>query len=881
MLILKTRLYKPPVDKKFIFRERLIARLNNESGRPLKLIIAGAGYGKSILMSQWLDTYRKNYCWISLEDDCNDLNVFLSYLVAGIQQKFPEYMQHIAQISTGSQMPSYEAIAQTVNNELHDLPESIAIVLDDFHVIKNKAILNLFNEFIKYPPENVSIALISRLDPPLNKSRLLAYQQVTEIRMADLRLSTEEIKELAKRSAQIDITTETAEAIERVTEGWALSVYLKIREIAEGNVAEIDKHLGYQHSGNLTPFLFDLLESRLPPAALKLVLVISLFDRFNTGLIQRLYRDTDEADLKGEGLDLALLKLKQLDSPFLISLDDEGNWFRIHHLIRNILNKRLFQVCSSEQIEKYYKAAGAYFADQYCFEEGIKYSILGKDEEKAVETIVLNWEKLLDYGKNMVLYHWIKMLPSDLVQSNPTLLVINAYLCDPLSDFESMAKYLEEASKLIDEETSPPRLIGSFSSVHSAYSCYTNNQPEALEHATKALNWLLPDQGFLLDYAQNFKAFALNTLLSGEAAREFILNNRSGLQPGERMRLMRSHVIQMFIDWHHARLLDLKDSGQLVVEISKSEKVWWFYKVGYYYLGQYHYMKNQVKEVYGFIDEGISCSFNSSPIWALHLYYTGTLAALAECDVSKAQEYLDSAKELIRMNNLDQFQGYVRSFEVEAALRTNNIELAWQLNQDAVYATHPPFYYYYVPQFTQIKLYIQKGDDDLMKEAGEMIFQFKESAKAINNLHAQIQIMILEGVWLSRSGQTEEAVSLFKELVNLIDEPKYIRVFLDMGQPVKELLQLLPEEDKQRPLVRNVLNAFRYEPNLQPPAAGKEELTPKERKIMDLVFEGLPNKEIADQLFLSESTIKTYLYRIYQKLGVKNRYAALRKLRQA
>ena len=79
-MILKTRLHKPPVDKKFIVRERLITHLDNESDRPLKLIVAGAGYGKSVLLSQWLDASRKNYCWISLEEDCNDLNIFLSYL---------------------------------------------------------------------------------------------------------------------------------------------------------------------------------------------------------------------------------------------------------------------------------------------------------------------------------------------------------------------------------------------------------------------------------------------------------------------------------------------------------------------------------------------------------------------------------------------------------------------------------------------------------------------------------------------------------------------------------------------------------------------------------------------------------------------------------
>jgi len=832
-------------------------------------------------MSQWLDTSPKKYCWISLEEDCNDLHLFLSYLVAGILQKFPDGMQHIAQINNGSQMPSDEAIAQTLNNDLHDLPEPLIIVLDDFHVIRNIAIINLFNKIFKYPPENVQIALISRMDPPLNKSRLQAYQQVSEFRMSDLRLNIQEIKELARRSVQIDISNEVAETIEKTTEGWALSVYLKIREFAESNLAEADEYLRDQRLSNLTLFLFNLMNASLPPGAVKLVLVFTLFDRFTMNLIEQLFRDTEEPGLKGKDLNVALLRIKQLDTPLLISLDDDKKWFRLHHLIREILKTRLSQTFSSNQIETYYKAAGAYFASQHYFEEGIRYSILGKDEAKAVEIILLNWENLLDYGENILLNRWIHMLPSDRVHSNPTLLIIKGYLCDPFADFESMAKYLNKASKLIDENTSSPRLLGSFASVHSSLSCYTGNLPEALDYATRALDLLPPDQGFLLDYAQNFKAVALNSLQSGEAAREFIFNNRSRLQPGEKMRLMRSHVIQMFIDWHQARLHDLKDSGQLVVEISKIEQVWWFYKVGNYYLGQYHYMKNQVREAYGFIDEGIECLFNSSPIWALHLYYAGALAALAENDGPKAQYYLESAKELIHLNNLGQFEGYLRAFEVEIALRTNKIGLAWQLNQNAAYDIHPPVYYYYIPQYTQIKLYIEKGGDELMKEAGDLITHYKESAKAANYLYARIQILLLEGVWISKSGQNEKAIAVIREIISLIDEPAYIRVFLDMGQPVKALLHALPEEEKQHPLVRNVLNAFRYEMNIPHPAPKEEALTLKESKIMDLVAEGMLNKEIADQLHLSESTIKTYLYRIYQKLGVKNRYAALQKVNQA
>jgi LuxR family maltose regulon positive regulatory protein len=101
-----------------------------------------------------------------------------------------------------------------------------------------------------------------------------------------------------------------------------------------------------------------------------------------------------------------------------------------------------------------------------------------------------------------------------------------------------------------------------------------------------------------------------------------------------------------------------------------------------------------------------------------------------------------------------------------------------------------------------------------------------------------------------------------------------------MGNPVLKIMQALPEDQKQSPLARNILMAFRYEKNLQPTNPESFNLTSKEMELMELVASGMQNKEIADQMCLSDSTIKTYLYRIYQKLEVKNRSSAIKKLKE-
>lgn len=878
MPILKTRLYKPPVNEKFIVRERLMARLNNESDRPLKLIVAAAGYGKSVLMSQWLDTYRRKYCWISLEEDCNELQIFLSYLIAGIQQQFPQSMQRIAQMNSSSQLPSIEAIAQTLNNELLDLPESLMVVWDDFHVIRDQTILNLFNEIIKFPPQNVHLALISRLDPPLNKARLLAYQKVCEVRMADLRLSTHEIKELARRSIKTEISDEVAKTIEEVTEGWALSVYLKIREFSYSNKAKLDNNFGIHHSSNLTPFLLNLIESNLPPEGVKMIMVISLFDRFNLELIEELFTYIDESVLKRDAVYLVLKKLRETDSPLLISLDENRVWFRLHHLIQELLKERIIQIFSSDQIENFYKSAGLYFASRNYLEEGIQYSLLGKNTEQAIMSIRSNWETLIDLGENLRLHRLLNMIPVGELNTSPDLLVGRAFLCDMFADFDAMKSYLENASQQMDESTAEPGLLGAFASVHACFSAYTNDFPTAEKYADLALETLSPGQSFLWDYALNFKIFSTSMIKSPALAREILEKYRSNVKVKSGRHLMRLNVIKLLFDWNQATINELRQSAKIVVDIAMEEKVWWMYKIGNYFMGQHFFMKNQLREVYPHIDAGIDCFFNAGPVWALQLYYSGALTALAENDLKKGHQYLNAAKNFVELYKLETFEGYLRAFEVEFALRTDDVKEAWELNRYATYSVHPPLYYYYIPQFTQVKLFIKKGDPDLMKEACDLIHHYKEMTG--NLLYGKIQIMLLEALWYAKSGLNEKARNTLGEVLSFTPEEDYIRVFLDLGQPLHKLMLTLPEEQKQIQLARNILMGFRYENNQHPRKNESVNLIPKEIELMELVASGMQNKEIADQLCLSDSTIKTYLYRIYQKLEVKNRLSAVSRFKE-
>jgi DNA-binding CsgD family transcriptional regulator len=442
-----------------------------------------------------------------------------------------------------------------------------------------------------------------------------------------------------------------------------------------------------------------------------------------------------------------------------------------------------------------------------------------------------------------------------------------------------MRHYLESASKRMDDNNfNDSGLMGAFASVHSCFSAQSNDLPNALKFANQALDTLSPEQTFLKDYALNYKVLATSMIHSPAEAKAVIEDFELMSETPENRSLMRVNAIKLMFNWSQANLKILKLSGKIVIDIGKQERDWWIYKMGCYYMAQYHYMKNQISEVYSYIDAGIDCFYNAGPAWTLQLYYGGVLAAIADNDLSKAGRYLMSAKKFIKLNKLEIFEGYLRAFEVEFALITNDVEKAWGLERTATYSMHPPIKYYYIPQFTQIKLYIIKGDPELMKEANDLIQQYKKTVG--NLLYAKIQITLLEAVWYAKSGLNEKAIGTLIEVLTFTPEKDYIRVYLDMGKPVHKMILALPEEQKQMPLVRNILMAFKHQEDIQSKKSESINLTPKEMELMELVSSGMQNKEIADQLCLSDSTIKTYLYKIYQKLEVKNRFSAIRKVKE-
>ena len=185
--LIATKLHRAPIDRLHVHRPLLLERLEQRRSRPLTLVSAPAGYGKSILIRCWLESCNTPGSWLSLDENDNDLRMFAGYFVAAVKKLFPGACRKTEGLLTAPDLPPAAEMGAILINELNDIEQSFILALDDFHFIKNEAVLDMMRFLLSHPPRAMHLVLIGRHDPALPISSLRSKSLVTEIRTRDLR----------------------------------------------------------------------------------------------------------------------------------------------------------------------------------------------------------------------------------------------------------------------------------------------------------------------------------------------------------------------------------------------------------------------------------------------------------------------------------------------------------------------------------------------------------------------------------------------------------------------------------------------------------------------------------------------------------------------
>ena len=322
--LLVTKLYHQPLQPHVVERPDLLSRFTACLARPLTIVSAPAGFGKTTLVSAWRASIASAgpLAWLSLDPDDNDLTRFLQYLVAAIDGAAAGAGAHAGALLRLPQMPEARAVLSALLNGLLSVPQATAarplvLVLDDYHVLTDPAVHEAVTYLIEHLPPALRLVLLTRIDPPLPLARLRVRGQLSEMRAADLRFTAAEAAAFLNEAMGLRLTPEDVTALQARTEGWAAALQLAaiclsapgmmaesgldIRSVtgaggeAEGRAARVARFIDEFGASNrfVAEYLMDEVLSRQPAPVQRFLLRTSILEQMCAPLCDELLGEGD------------------------------------------------------------------------------------------------------------------------------------------------------------------------------------------------------------------------------------------------------------------------------------------------------------------------------------------------------------------------------------------------------------------------------------------------------------------------------------------------------------------------------------------------------------------------------------------------------------
>ncbi|MGD9052362.1 MAG: response regulator [Desulfobacterales bacterium] len=359
--ILRTKLQRPELSPDLMPRSDLVAQLDELRRRPLTLVSAAAGYGKSTMASLWLEAWEGPYGWLSLDDEENDLCQFLNYLQAAIANTFPGACETTRSALQTPELAPVSDLSRYLGNDLDEIKDPFILVLDNYHKIREKTVHDLVDTVLAHPPQNLHLMLLTRRDPPLLTSKLRALDQVNEINTADLHFTVAETKTFLETTLGHSVDEKTAGTIQERLEGWPAGMRLISQSLKHSG--DLDRLLAGLKGG--FPTIVDYLMSEVllhqPPEMAKWMTATAILDQFSAPLCDALQGSVTAHGADELNGDEFIARL-QKDNLFLMALDSKNRWFRYHPLFRQLLQEQLNRHWSPEEIAALHSRAKAWLA---------------------------------------------------------------------------------------------------------------------------------------------------------------------------------------------------------------------------------------------------------------------------------------------------------------------------------------------------------------------------------------------------------------------------------------------------------------------------------------------------------------------------------------
>ncbi len=895
--LLTTKLSVPSARLNMVTRPRLMQQMNATMRSTLTLIAAPAGWGKTTLLRAWHADSNWPLAWVSLDASDNDPIRFWTYVIAALNTMHPGVGEVPLALLYASPPPPIETVLTSLLNALIQLPTQTVLVLDDYHHIEAQPIHDALTYLADHLPPNVHLVIASRSDPLLPLARLRARGALIELRAANLRFTFEETTAFLTEVMGLPLSAEQVAALQARTEGWIAGLQLAAlsmqgRDDIAGFIAAFTGSHRY-----VVDYLVEEVLLRQPEEVQTFLLQTCLLDRLSGPLCDAV-RERDDSR--------RLLEQVERTNLFLVSLDDERQWYRYHHLFAEVLRSRLQQL-QPMVVPELHRRASRWYEQHELFDEAVTHALAVPDVEHAAR-LIEQYARFTNFPSQFqALLGWLNRLPDALVRTQPSLCLMHAITLMLTHQLEKASVRVQDAERCLQEEMPADQrrtLLSLIAAFRGNLARLFGDYERCVPLAYQALE-LMPETD-VMSLTRMFRPSTLVTAASAylvdgnmtpaterqvetAAASVRALGNlpttMRSISNLARLQLLQGRLHQAAATIEQATQL-APGQGELQALLNGADY--------YFILGDLLREWNQLNSAEQHLAQGIDLVRETMRADAEMITRGYLSLARLQQACGESPQVLATLDAFAQVAHQHSFApillAHEASVRAQMELAQGNLAAAMRWAEArGLSAKDELSYLRELEYLTLVRVRIAQGREHptgpFLSEALVLLERLGEDAEAKMRMRSVLEILLLRALVLDAQGNHAESLNALGRALALAEPEGYIRLFIDEGAPMIALLHqayahriapeyvtaLLEAAGEQRGTGSD-LPYLRTSPLVEP-------LTAREREVLRLLMDGASNREIARQLVLSVNTVKKHVLNICGKLSVQSRTQAIAKAR--
>lgn len=897
--LLMSRLQLPRPQKTLLWREQLLDLLDRGLEYKVTLVSGAAGYGKTTLIAQWIASREARpdfplVASVALDEGDNDPIRFWRYVIAACQRFTPAPGREALALLLSARLPPFqlkplEMALVALLNELSQLEQPGILVLDNVHVINSPRVVESLSFFLEHLPSKLHAILLMRGDPPFSPVRLLARNELLDISPEDLVFSLEETRVFFEQELAFPLPLRLVRQLHLRLEGWPAGLRLVSKVLPRlANEQEIEAVIETFAGNHWTVrgyFLSEVFHI-LPEEQQTFLLRTSVLPRLNAALCDALLGSNDSE---------RVIEALRSGDFFLAPLDGSGEWMRYQALFAETMQQEARRRLGDEHINYLAVQASLWYEEHAFLAEAIETALSASAYERAASLLAC-FITIKEQSRRSVflelysLRHWLESLPEAELERKPDFclyygMILLFTLVEGVrvqSGRERIYHLLQLAEQHWRDANDTTRLAQVFS-FRALLARQEGRMLQALTWARQALAWL-PEEDL------TWRTIALSVVGVGEIVAGTLEQAREALLAAQQFNrrlgnTMYERATRGMLNWAYVEEGALRHAAeqfrQMRAEAREQEDHDDIARMQLS-LARILYEWNQLAEAEQAAREGEMLGER------LQVDEIACTAALRLAWIEQARGQRRQAQERLSawlaqgpVPQVPQSYQLYREVQAELArLKLASGDLAaverWAGSLEQRAEILPP-YQRQRERLMLARLWLAREE---LAEARDMLEELAAMARQTGHQAFLLNIQIVQVQVYARQGARARARELLRDVLVAARDEGYVRLFLDEGEVVGELLReslTHLRESALQAYARDLVNAsgLLSGGDLSIAQVGlPEALSPQELRVLRLLVAGNSNADIARELVVSVNTVRSHVQNLYRKLDVSSRVQA-------